>query len=315
MNANIDRSEFEHYAALAEFGILFDDEPLEAILYGAPSSGPSSADLFAAAEQTLGAVHAALEQDDLPGALRRMAQLLESDSPVPERVLLRIAGFMRQLVPDVPCPLIEDQGPAYGRILQPCFDAGGARRNDALVKLAGAPLYRWYEAVGRYEAAAEVVRRMLEDAAQRRDTHAQAQLTNNLGYEYLLSQRWEEAAPYFQRSTALFEALGDAVEVANGRANALLCEAGLKGPEQLSQSRSELNELATTLRRRHDWRARKPLGLIARIEEQKGHCRKAILYARAAVIAGREVPSRHHLEDQEYLAGLEARCGGARRRR
>lgn len=312
MNANIDRSVFEHYSAAAASAILFDDEPLEAILYGVASTGPSSADLFVAAEQTLSAAHAALEQDDLSGALRLLAQLLESDSPVTDEVLLSIAGFVRQLVPDAPCPLIEDQGVAYGRILKPCFDAGIARGNNALMNSAGTRLYRWYEAVGRYEAAADVVRRLLEDALRRRDNHAQAQLTNNLGYEYLLRQRWEEAAPYFQRSTALFEGLGQAVEVANGHANSFLCQAGLKGPKHLALRQGELKDLATTLRRQHDWRARKPLGLIARIEEGKGNCRKAVLYARAAAIAGREVPSRHHLEDQEYLAGLEARCGGVR---
>ena len=167
-------------------------------------------------------------------------------------------------------------------------------------------LYRWYENIERYDDAANVVAQLLERAQQREDQNDVAVLTNNLGYEYLLSHRWELAAPYFHRAASLFERLGKSCEVLNMRSNSIICEVETHGIECLALKRKELIELARVMRKKQDWRARKPLILLARLNEHVGNYQKAIVYARLAVNVGKGIPSRHHLEDKVYLSELQS---------
>ena len=222
-----DRSNAEKRPAL-EKGFVFDDESLEAILYGAPSPGPSSANLFLRAQPNLERIDAAIEQDAVSMALQRIRLLLESqDKVVSQPRLLLFVQYVSRFVPATyPCPLVEDHGVPYGAILTPCYERGIQYRNADLIEQAGWVLYRWHESRADYRAAMGVIEQLLDhgkNGKTRGDRLTEARLINNFGYEYFLAEQWEAAISYFNKAIVLFERLAEEPEVANARANLLLC--------------------------------------------------------------------------------------------
>jgi hypothetical protein len=284
---------------------VFDDEPLERVLYGQPGPGPTPASLLASLIPELEAIYQSIEQDDLPAALRGMAELLARGAPIPQEAFRAFADLIEPLIPDVPCPEVEDAGVAYDVILDPIFRAAVARKDDALIEKAGTPLYRWHEARACYTDAAHVVAVMLDHARRRRNREGlQAKLTNNLGYEYLLIGDWARAAPYFARAAEMFGALGETKEQANVRLNGLLCRYELNGCQPWDGLDAELENALTILRR--DWRRRKALMIQARVAERNGNMAAAIRFAETAVKAATGKQSQHRAADQAYLRGLRA---------
>ncbi len=290
--------------------LVFDDEPLEAILYGAPSPGASRADIYAAAQNKSLLIDEAIANDDHHRSLAHIVDLLEAKKPAPIDTLFKIVVYLDQFIPEYPCPIVEEHGVVYDQILKPCFDWGYEYQNDNLINSSGTKLYRWYEGFGFYEQAADIVSALLELLPPGELSDRNALLINNLGYEFMLDQKWQDAIPYFNRSAEIYEQLGNHTEAANIHANKLLCEFGVHGGEYLVREKKLLHKLAKILNRNFDWRIRKILGLLARMYEFEGKNKYAFKYARLAVEAGKEIPSRHHLSDRAYLTKLNDRLNG-----
>ncbi len=286
---------------------VFDDEPLEAILYGDlhPNPGPSSADAFIESRSKLTIVKEVMAQKDNERALIQIVELLETKKPIPIEMLYGVVSYLIHFIPDYPCPIVEEHGIAYNRILGPCFELGCKNQNEDLTNSSGTLLYRWYEGYGFYQQAAGIVSALLNRVSNGEGSARQALLINNLGYEFLLDQRWGEALPYFKRSVEIYERIGDEGEAANIHANELLCELGIHGVEYLVYKKKRLKELTKILRDRSDWRIRKPLGLLSRVYEFEGKLKYAVKYAHLAAKAGKNIPSHHYVDDKAYLTELQ----------
>jgi tetratricopeptide (TPR) repeat protein len=159
---------------------------------------------------------------------------------------------------------------------------------------------------------------MVEINAEQGDISDDAVCRNNLGFEYLLEGRFQEAMVHFDRAVRLFEITRDSPERANSRSNHWICLFELGETGNLKQAEEELQELAETLTQAHYWQARKPFILLARISEQKGNLRKAVAYVKRAIRCGTGSGTRYPDTDREYLRRLEsglASCSKERGRR
>lgn len=285
--------------------LLFDDEPLESVLYGAPSAGSSPTDCFSLAEPALLAIEQSREQQAIETGLQGMATLLGSSLPIQQAVLADWLGLIRSFMPmDVPCPIITHQGMALEQVLKVCFELGRHYpTSQMLMESAGNLLHRYYEGTGRYLDAIALLRQ-LHKAKQRKGDTLSAVDNNNLGFDYLLAGHWEQAMNYFWLAIAQFTAQQQMHEVANAQANLLYCEVEMNGLAWLMTQQRALLDLVKQLR--YEWRVRKPLLLFARLCEWQGEYRRAIRHAQLAVAAGRQVPSQLHRHDQAYLTALQA---------
>lgn len=285
-------------------GLVFDDEPMESLLYGKPGSGPSSASLFATAQSVITSVRQALERADIGEALRVIADFLRGDDPIPEDALAVFVYVILGIIPEVPCPIVKDYGVVYEDILEPIFALSKTHKLNALLDATGTRLYRWYEAGGRFREAAKVISILLDRARQQDDRYHEAMLTNNLGYEYLLAGDWVTAEPYFVHAADLFDQLQCRLDVANARANQLQCRFELNGFMPNDGYEAELQDILQVLD--HDWRRRKPLILMARLAKGRGEFNAAIQLAKQAVEASEGMPTQLHFQDQSYLDKLES---------
>ena len=282
--------------------LVFDDQPLEGILYGGQPTGPTSASLFTITAPLVSSILQALRDGAIEEPLHRLGELVTLGDPVRTDDLCQIAKQILGLVPQVPCPIVEDRGVRYDALLEPIFAASLEHDQGDLVDAAGTTLYRFYEGAGRYAEGIRVLRAMLERA--KGDLRDEAILRNNLGYEYGLSREWEPAEPCFVRAVELLTQADLTFDRNNSRLNLLVCQyersQGQMG-EGLEAEVSKLRDLLAP-----SWLQRKALILLARISERRGDRSAAAEFVRQAVEASKDVPSKHRLEDQAYLERLDA---------
>ena len=153
----------------ANTGFVFDDEPLESILYDDPGAGagPTPAGLFASSEPFVSKILQAFEREEVDEGLHGMAELFACGDPVSASNLNRFAVLIGSFIPSVPCPIVQDRGVPYGALLEHLFAAGLACDGENLVQRAGTLLYRLFEGCGRYGDAARVVGTLLDWSNQR----------------------------------------------------------------------------------------------------------------------------------------------------
>lgn len=148
---------------------------------------------------------------------------------------------------------------------------------------------------------------LLEVAKKCQNPLSEAILTNNLGYEYLLERNFRTAHSYFEQAKAHFIRLGSSVEVVNSEANILICEFDGLGIAKAEALRPRIKVVLDELRERHDWRRRKPLVLLARLEAHVGRFAEAITHLEEAIIAARDIPTLHRRRDMLALRRLQRR--------
>lgn len=288
--------------------LAFDDQPLDTLLTALPGRGPTPASPFAACAPALTAIRqAAGDMHETVQALRLAVAVFHEGTAVPAEALEEFIALLKPLIPTVPRPIIVDYGLACESILEPCFRIAVTGNHRSLMEDSGLLLYRWHESGARYAQARLIITELLARARQRRDLLETAVLTNNLGYEYLLETDWPRAEPYFVQAGELFTACGRPIEVANVAANRLLCEYEMDPDLSRVRSERQARELLATLH--NDWRRRKLLILLARIEEQREQFDAAFSLAEQAVKASEGIASLHRLGDQAYLDVLAVKCG------
>jgi proteasome accessory factor A len=247
-------------------------------------------------------------------ALRAMRGLLAVSGPLSRTACSYCANVIEALVPDYPVPVLRRGAATVSPVLAALFARVADQRDYRLEKRVGTLLYRYHEARGRYDRAREVIERLLARAREAGEAGDIGVLTNNLGYEHLLEGDFEAAEPLLERAIALLEESGRHREAVNMRANLIECRFGRLDPERWDALVPMLRSVNRTLVARGDWRARKTLGLLARLAQSRGRSRAARCWARRALAASQGVPTQLRERDRAYLAALEAGDSEGRRR-
>ena len=163
-----------------------------------------------------------------------------------------------------------------------------------------------------YEDARGILARPVEIHANCGESFEEAVSRNNLGFEYFLEGRFDEAMVHFEAAANLFDEIGNIPQRDNSRANRWNCLFERGGTGHLERAEAELEELFESLSEYGFWQARKPLVLLARIHEKRGRFRKAIETAKRAIQCARDSGTRYPETDAEYLKHLEGKLEAQR---
>ena len=306
---------FEPFTAgsLPEPDLVFDDEPVEHILYGRGVDGPTPVSLFAQSRQHLALIWAAYEKGDIQAAIDAGTNLLGDDCRVSIGVGMQLAMVMKRIVPQIPNPILRFDLSPLGPLLEKLRQVAMENNSNELEKGVCESLYRWYEHRGKYEEAKSVLLKLIEIHIDEKNRCAEAVARNNLAFEYFLEDRFQEAILGFEEAAKLFEDIGELGQNANSLANCWMCRFECGGVPDLAHAESELHRLARILIQAEFWQARKPLILLARIAERKRKISDAILFVRRAIEAGVNSGTQYPETDRKYLAQLQrikGKCHG-----
>lgn len=285
--------------------LVFDDEPMERLLYGEELPGPTPANLFLPGLKHVRQISQACDEGDIPGVLEKVREFQQEKYPLSLEVCYRLMKIMRELVPNCPNPRIEHDLTPLGPLLEEMWTLAQKEKNETLKEVLGMVLVRWYEHHQQYKDARVVLNVLMEKSREKGDQADEAIILNNYAFEYLLEGRWQEAIPLFHQAAMMFMDSGDEYEYANALANYWICRFECADLENLEEVEEELETLRGILRRRTGWHARKPLILLAKIEEIRGNIGAAIQLVEQAIESCRDSKTRYAELDANYLRDLQ----------
>ncbi len=299
-------------AAFNRFGLLdlvFDDDNLDALLYGEAAPEPTPAALFAREREVMKRVSAAFAACKLTDAVDLLASLGGSEFEMAESTGRDVLGYMRSLVPDIPCPVLTEDL----RLLLPLLS-----RLEALFQQPGSEvplhatrniLYRCHEHLGNYAEARRELQHLVDRARKEDSPAALARFMNNLGFEYFLEGSFREAAPYFRFAARISARLNNGMETANMRCNYWAARMESIGVEACRRAEPEIQRHCDLLRAIGDWRLRKALVLLARFEEARDAPARATALVLEAMATAKNSRTKWPEIDYAYLERLKRTRG------
>lgn len=288
--------------------IVFDDQPLECILYGQDGDGPTAASLFGRARELVGLIRDAYGAGDVGTVIDVCKVFAAGDISISSGMCFELAEVLTAMVPQYPNPVLRFDLAPLCPVLEKIWAVALEKKNDALQQRIAAPFYRCYEHCGDYEKARKVLRWLLESSRHNGNRCEEAVALNNLAFEYLLEGRFQEALPDFEEASNLFQALGIPAESANSRANYWICKFESPDLDAPDQVEAELRSLAKILTQSKYWQARKPMILLARIAERRGDMEDSILWVKKAIRVCKGSGTRYPETDAQYLQHLKETC-------
>jgi tetratricopeptide (TPR) repeat protein len=287
--------------------LAFDDEPIEALLYGVSSPGPSSADYYVRSEQLLKSILSAAEEGETPTAIRLSAELRRDEIPLSLTVCEELLKFLASLLPIPPGETVEHDLSDLGGLLQRIWDLEDGRTDAGLRKEAGTLLEKWYERQERYGEARRIIVKLARLYRKDGNFEDAAGMINSYGFTYWLERDLRRAAPIFRKAAELFDREGQLHRSANARANYWMCRIESHGQHDLDELKEELERLARSLCGSSYWQERKIHLLRAKLAERDGRLDASIQHVERAIHLTREKRSVYTRMDTDYLWRLKLR--------
>jgi len=300
---NLKNYQKESVQRLPDF--VFDDEPLDQILYGNRQVGPEPASLYLRALECVQKIRHALRNEKIEDAVEKLRGLGNRGYEISTSICFELVFIMKKIVPAYPNPVMEFDLSGLEYLVDRIWDMATKSNNNILQNASGTVIYRWYEHHQKYESARQVLGALIEIHNDEGRQNDEAIMINNLAFEYVLEGRYEEACPLFEKAAQMFEDNKETYEFANSRANYWECRFNRGEIEGIEEIEAELKELSKILGKRTGWHARKPLSLLARIEEHRGNLGKAINLVERAIKSCENSNTRYPEMDREYLEKLK----------
>ena len=284
--------------------IMFDDEPVEDMLYRKRRRGPTPAGLYSRGLAFTGRLKTAHRKRNIRGMIEAAAKWGEAKVPLSAGCCAELTVILTEYVPSYPCPKIEFDLAPFGPLLEEIWMLAIRMANERLQVKVGSSLYRWYEHHGRYKEARRILYRLMEINRAHKDRVNEAVHLNNFAFEYLLEKRRDDAAPYFEKAALIFKDTGQSFDYANSRANYWTCRFEVGDFGHIKETKKELTAHAKALRGHGSWHSRKPLILLAMLAEKEGNIPKAVRLVKGAIKASTGANTRYVDMDRAYLMRL-----------
>ncbi|MEK6259787.1 MAG: hypothetical protein AABP62_14305 [Planctomycetota bacterium] len=284
--------------------LVYDDEPLEELLYGHVTHGPSAANLyspFKRLEQALsGTDGTAIEQ-----AFREASCCCESNPTLIPEIVTLLSKLARRCLPQWPKPLNAALSTAGLQLLEFLWKRSRDAEHRSSILSVGSVLWEWYEYARRPALASEVLEEMI-GLCQDQDANETLQgLCNNLAYQRFLLQDWSRSQQAYQSACEIAERAGRRADLLNSRVgwwaaryeeqpNEVAAELVAKLRPVLSEIR-DLNRLLT---------ARKALRYLALAEARLGQGQSALAFVDQAIEIDRQFQSMFLEEDLALRAAI-----------
>ncbi len=287
--------------------LVFDDDPLDDVLYAERPADPTPADFFLPIKNHMRKVRKASQAHDNSALLSALTVISKENMALHQPICDEIIDITEALIPNIPLPSLTYDIVSLTPLLERIWALPGTPHGYKRRRAVGDRLYRCYEHQRRYADARQILHRLIQITQERGERTGEAVYTNNFAFEYLLEKRWKDAMPLFQRAEKLFFDEGDDFQGANSQANFMTCIFSLRPACELTEHEPELRDLAHALSKDNDWRARKPLNLLSQIRESQGNIDGAIQFMQCALSASEGDNLRWSEIDQARLAELETK--------
>jgi tetratricopeptide (TPR) repeat protein len=294
----------ERHKQTGKMVIYADDEPLEHILYGVGSYSPFPVNLYLLSVDEIKRFTDACQKGDWDAAVEAGVKLSIMGQRLSLDQLHSILESFTKIFPNSSNPVLSyDTAPGLP-IMESIWKNAVKYGDLALLNNAGLLLSRLYEYLGYFEKSRAVITHLLDSCRQAGDGIGEASALNNLGYTFMSEGRHHEALPLFEQASSLYLENKSSFNYANSMANYWHCrfELGDWGDEM--EARAAIQLISDGLHASGKWYERKPLILLARLEERGCNYRKAASLAIKAIRSARFSATKFPEYDRAYLEKL-----------
>lgn len=287
--------------------LVFDDEPIQAVLYGAPEDEPSVVSVFEHVRKLVTELSGGAHPDP-ESALRAILGFLDEDRAILPECFRSLVGYARSFLPHWPAQPSPEMPPSAGVVLERLWQRAEHAADDELRSCAGMPLWEWYEMTRCHARAREVLQALVDIAERSHNPQEMRGLLNNLAFQYWLERQWAHAARHFARAADLAKEHGDLPGYAQFKANYWACRFEEDGLADADLMHAELEQFAEILRTGGRRPAeRKALVYLAKVEQAQGKLEDAVAHARRAVAIDESQQSIYLSHDRKLLEELQVR--------
>ncbi len=291
---------------IAKEPLVFDDDSLDGILYGENPTTPTLADCFLPIKEHMGNIREAFKANDHAALLTTLTVITEKKMPLHQYVCDEIIEYTKILIPSIPLPELSYNIGVLTPLLEQIWTLPDLDINNERRVSIGDRLYRCYEHQKNFSAAQDVLHSLIKLSQDRGDKVNEAVYTNNLAFEYILEEQYEDAMTLFQYAQSIFLDENIDFQSANSRTNYLICMYKLGGASILLEHEEELKLLVQSLSNEGEWHVRKPYALLAEARASQNDLSGAIKYILKAIKASENYQVKWTEIDKKRLAELEA---------
>jgi tetratricopeptide (TPR) repeat protein len=286
---------------------FFDDEPLKDILYGKKGFGATLANKFLKASEYLEKINSPECRGNKPKTIKYLKDLSDKGHPISVGLCRELTTVLNSIIPIYPRPKNYKDFSGIGPLVKKMWDVAVRSGDRYLQKNLAPSVYRWYEAFGYFSNSRLDLMRLLHFAQEDNYIFSEAIWTNNLAFDFLSDGNYMEAIPLFERAAEIFDENSFRGEYANSRANYWMCffEPKEFDKDKIEEIETELKEIIKDIDHKSIWHRRKPFIIKAKVEEQRGHIRRAIKFAQRAVFVCKYSNTQYPELDRKYIQQLQ----------
>ncbi len=252
------------------------------------------------------------EHQDLP-FLREMIKELVLSEPFArfqsgQGNFEHFASLMRKLIPDIPLPIATLESAPLAPLMKTLLCFIDETNDPGVVRWTNPWMYRFFEHNRDFDVSRGILKKLAAIYQYEGNRPYEAIAINNLAFQYQLEGRPCEAIPLFEFAARRFREERCDFQYANARANYWMCRFSLNmiDRNKLTSIEKETLKIMEYIGQTGAWFERKPLILLAKIEEIRGNLQNAIHLVQLAIDSGHHCETRYPVIDQKYLNFLRA---------
>ena len=196
--------------------LVYDDEPLDELLYGQLTHGPSAANLYSPIKR----LELALSSADgtvIERAFREASGCCGANPSLIPEIVAKLSDLARGCLPQWPKPLNGALSAAGLQLLELLWKRGRDAGQRSSMLAAGSVLWEWYEYAQRPASAREVLEELVALHRDQAADEPMQGLLNNLAYQHFLLRDWPKARQHYQSACEIAERSGNRADFLNSR--------------------------------------------------------------------------------------------------
>jgi hypothetical protein len=284
--------------------LIYDDEPLDDLLYNQASSCPSEVSIFDQAKKILRYMPDG-KLDVSQDALECYVAFLETGQALSRKMFVLLEAGAASFLPQWPKPMPPETSVAVGPLLEHLWMRASDWGDMALITAVGSSLWQWYEYNNRYGDARTILGKLESYVANTGNRGSLPNIINNYAFQLQKEKNWKEAAVHYERAATLAAELEMTSDYANSRANYWTSRYEMEGQSIADLIVPELHRLGAIL---HEagWLAgeRKTLVWLARILADGGNAKDGVPLLKKAILIDEKQNSMYLEHDRILLKAM-----------
>lgn len=281
--------------------LYFDDVPYESFVYSKKKRKPTLANYYLKTDEEFEKIENIIMKSSKKEIISKITNFVQENKDLSIYAMSQVFYYLVEFIPLYPCPNLKYDIKPLKDTISMIWQHSCKNMDKSDLILKTDYFYRFFEHIGEYNTAIKIIKKILKIEDK---YYNQGILLNNLGFEYFLQQNFKKGKLFFKKAMKVFRECNNENQYYNSFCNYMFCELGLNNIEVLTKNKREIAKAYKFLKNEADYQKRKPLILLAKIEEKRNNYKSAIILVEKALKAQKKKKTKFYYLDKAYSKQL-----------